>query len=133
MFTSYVMCVTIISDICICITDSYFRLKGQTPSLHTCFDASNFCKSQRIRHSQVPVQRDATEEGNADVDVGVEDEAEQLAALWPVDPVIMLQEVVDPERQSGNVQEVSHRQVDQIDAKLVVLAYLEGGMQWQVM
>ena len=38
----------------------------------------------------------------------------------------MLEEVVDPQRKSGDVEEVGHRQVDQVDAELVSLAYLEG-------
>lgn len=36
----------------------------------------------------------------------------------------MMQEIVDPQRKSGNVEEVSHRQVDQVDAELIALAYL---------
>lgn len=59
-------------------------------SLRTCFDASNLGKAQRVCHSQVPVQWYTAEKGDADVDVGVEDEAEQLAALLTVDPVIVL-------------------------------------------
>lgn len=41
-----------------------------------------------------------------------------------MDPVIVMQEIVDPQRKSGNVEEVSHRQVDQVDAELIALAYL---------
>lgn len=37
----------------------------------------------------------------------------------------MLQEVIDPQRQGGDVEEVSHGQVDQVDAKLIALANLE--------
>lgn len=43
-----------------------------------------------------------------------------------MDPVIMLEEVVDPQRKSGDVEEVGHWQVDQVDAELVALAYLDG-------
>lgn len=46
-----------------------------------------------------------------------------------MDPVIVLQEVVDPQRKSHDVEEVSHRQVDQVDAELVALAHLEGGVR----
>lgn len=95
----------------------------------TCFNASHLCKPQRVRHGQIPVQRYAAEEGDADVDICVEDEAEQLAALLPVDPVVMMQEVVDPQRESGDVQEVGHRQVDQVDAQFVALAHLEERMR----
>lgn len=92
----------------------------------TCFNPSNFGKAQRISHGQVPVHGYAAQEGDADVDVGVEDEAEQLAALLTVDPVIVLQEVVDPQRQGGDVEEVGHRQVHQVNAQLVPLADLRG-------
>lgn len=92
-----------------------------------CFNSSNLREAQRIRHGQIPVQRYTAEEGDADVDISVEDEAEQLAALLTVDPVVTLQEVVDPERKSGDIQEVRHRQVDQVDAELVALAYLHVG------
>lgn len=95
-------------------------------TLRTCLDPSNLGKAQRIRHSQVSVQRDAAQEGDADVDVRVEDEAKQLAAPLAVDPVIVLQEVVDPQRKSGDVEKVGHGQVDQVDAELIALAYLEG-------
>lgn len=100
-----------------------------TPPLtsHTCFDSSDLGEAQRIRDSQVPVQWYAAQKGNTDVDVGVEDEAEQLAALLAVDPVVMMQEVVDPQRKSGDVEEVGHGQVDQVDAQLVALADLQGG------
>lgn len=97
-------------------------------SQHTCFDLSDLCKAQRICHSQVSVQWDTAEEGDADVDVSVEDEAEQFAALLTVDPVIVLQEVVDPQRKSDDVEEVGHGQVDQVDAKLIALLYLDGGI-----
>ena len=93
----------------------------------TCFDSSHLGEAQRVGHSQVPVQRYAAEEGDADIDVRVEDEAEQLAAPLTVDPVITLQEVVDPQGEGNDVEEVRHRQVDQVDAELVALAYLEGG------
>lgn len=36
----------------------------------------------------------------------------------------MMKEIVDPQRKSGNVEEVSHRQVNQVDAELIALAYL---------
>lgn len=87
---------------------------------------SNLDKAQRVRHSQVPIQGYAAQEGDADVDVGVEDETEQLAALLTVDPDIVLQEVVDPQGQGEDVEEVGHRQVDQVDAELVALTYLRG-------
>lgn len=99
-------------------------------TLHTCFDSSNLGEAQRVCHSQVPVQRYTAKEGDADVDISVEDEAKQFAALLTMDPVIMLQEVVDPQRESGDVEEVSYRQVDQVNAELIALAYLEGGMWW---
>lgn len=83
-------------------------MKSASLSKHTCFDSSHLGEAQGIRHGQVPVQRYTAEEGDADVDVSVEDEAEQLAALLTVDPVIVLQEVVDPQRESGDVEEVSH-------------------------
>lgn len=95
-------------------------------TLHTCLDPSDLGKAQRIRHSQVSVQRDAAQEGDADVDVRVENEAKQLAAPLAVDPVIVLQEVVDPQRKSGDVEKVGHGKVDQVDAELIALAYLEG-------
>lgn len=41
-----------------------------------------------------------------------------------MNPVIVLQEVIDPQRQSGDVEEVSHWQVDQVDAEFIVLANL---------
>lgn len=41
-----------------------------------------------------------------------------------MDPVIVMKEIVNPQRKSGNVEEVSHRQVNQVDAKLIALAYL---------
>lgn len=93
---------------------------------HTCFDPANFGEAQRIRHSQVPVQWYTAEKCNADIDICVEDETEQLAALLTMDPVIVLEEVVDPQRKSGDVEEVGHWQVDQVDAELVALAYLDG-------
>lgn len=93
---------------------------------HTCFDASNLGKTQRVRHSQVPVQWYTAKKGDADVDIRVEDEAKKLAALLSMDPVIMLQEVIDPQGKSGDVEEVCHWQVDQVNAKLVALPYLEG-------
>lgn len=93
--------------------------------LHTCFDSSDLGEAQRIRHSQVPVQWYTAEEGDADVDVSVEDEAEQLAALLTVDPVIVVEEVVDPKRKSDDVEEVGYWQVDQVDAELVALTDLE--------
>lgn len=91
----------------------------------TCFDSSNLDKAKGVRHSQVPIQRYAAQEGNADIDVSVEDKAKQLAALLTVDPVIVLQEVVDPQRKGGDVEEVGHRQVDQVDAQLIALANLK--------
>lgn len=42
-----------------------------------------------------------------------------------MDPVIVLQEVVNPQRKSCDVEEVGHGEVDQVDAKLVTLTYLE--------
>lgn len=93
---------------------------------HTCFDPSNLGKTQRVCHSQVPVQWYTAQKGDADVDIRVEDEAKKLAALLSMDPVIVLQEVIYPQRKSGDVEEVCHWQVDQIDAKLVALPYLEG-------
>lgn len=119
---------TIICFMWICLNmDVLFQTRSYQPSqtLHTCFNSSNLSEAQRIRHGQIPVQWYTAEEGDTDVDISVEDEAEKLAALLTVDPVVMLQEVVDPERKSGDVQEVSHRQVDQVDAELVALAYLE--------
>lgn len=101
------------------------KKRSQVLTPHTCFDLSDLGEAQRIGHSQVPVQRYAAEKGDTDVDVCVEDEAEQLAALLTVDPVIVLQEVVDPQGKGGDVEEVSHRQVDQVDAELIALAYLE--------
>lgn len=97
---------------------------SQILHLRTCFDPSNLGKAQRVCHSQVPVQWDAAEKRNAHVDVRVEDEAEEFAALLTVDPVIMLKKVVDPQRKSGDVEQVSHRQVDQVHAELVALPYL---------
>lgn len=91
----------------------------------TCLDSPDLNEAQRIRHSQVPVQWYAAQEGNADVDVCVEDEAEQFAALLPMDPVVVVQEVVDPQRKSDNVEEVSHRQIDQVNAEFVALTYLK--------
>lgn len=67
-----------------------FQEKSPFLTVHTCFDPSNLGEAQRIRHSQVSVQRYTAEEGDADVDICVEDEAEQLAALLTVDPVITL-------------------------------------------
>lgn len=64
--------------------------------MHTCLDLSNLGKAQGVGHSQIPVQGDAAEERDAHVDVRVEDEAEELAALLAVDPVVMLEKVVDP-------------------------------------
>lgn len=93
-------------------------------NLHTCFDPSNLGKAQRVCHSQVPVQRDAAEKRDAHVDVRVEDEAEEFATLLTVDPVVMLQKVVDPQRKSGDVEQVCHRQVDQVHAELVALPHL---------
>lgn len=103
-----------------------FQKKSPSLTTHTCFDSSNLGEAQGICHSQVPVQWYTAEKGDAHVDIGVEDEAEQLAALLTVDPVIVLQEVVDPQRKSGDVEEVGHWQVDQIDAELIALADLEG-------
>lgn len=100
-------------------------------TLHTCFYSSNLGEAQRVCHSQVPVQRYTAEEGDADVDISIENEAKQLATLLTMDPIIMLQEVVDPQRKSGDVEEVSHWQVDQVDAELVPLTHLEGGMWWR--
>lgn len=77
-------------------------------NLRTGFDPSNLGKAQRVRHSQVPVQRDAAKKGDAHVDVGVEDEAEEFAALLPMDPVVMLKKVVDPQRKGGDVEQVRH-------------------------
>lgn len=100
---------------------------GVIPSLilHTCFDSSDLGEAQRIRHSQVPVQWYTAEKGDADVDISVEDEAEQLAALLTVDPVIVVEEVVDPKRKRDDVEEVGYWQVDQVDAELVALTDLE--------
>ena len=97
---------------------------------YTCFDPSNLNEAKGVRNSQVPIQGYAAQEGDADIDVSVEDEAKQLAALLTMDPVIVLQKVVDPQRKRGDVEEVGHRQVDQVDAELVALAYLEI-MQWR--
>lgn len=99
--------------------------RSQVLTAHTCFDPSDLGEAQRIGHSQVPVQRYAAEKSDTDVDVCVEDEAEQLAALRTMDPDILLQEVVDPQGKGDDVEEVSHRQVDQVDAELIALAYLE--------
>jgi len=90
----------------------------------TCLDSADLGEPHGVGDGQVSVQRDAAEEGDADVDVGVEDEAEQLATLLAVDPVVVLQEVVDPQRQRGDVQQVGHRQVDQVHAQLVALPHL---------
>lgn len=98
---------------------------------HTCFDSSNLGEAQRICHGQIPVQWYTAEEGDADIDISVEDEAKELAARLPMDPVIALQEVVDPQRKSGDVEEVSNRQVDQVDAKLIALPYLQRGTWWR--
>lgn len=108
------------------------QIQGPPRTLRTCFDPSDFGKAQRVRYGQVSVQRDAAKEGDADVDVGVEDEAKELAALLAVDPVVTLQEVVDPQRKGADVEKVSHRQVDQVDAQLVALAYLQGGKEQSV-
>lgn len=94
----------------------------------TCFDASNLGKTQRVCYSQVPVQWYTAQKGDADVDIRVEDEAKKLAALLSMDPVIMLQEVIDPQGKSGDVEEVCHWQVDQVNTKLIALPYLE---EWE--
>lgn len=96
---------SIITCVCLCLR-SFF--KGQMLNLRTGFDPSNLGKAQRVRHSQVPVQRDAAKKGDAHVDVGVEDEAEEFAALLPMDPVVMLKKVVDPQRKGGDVEQVRH-------------------------
>lgn len=104
---------------------SHVIFKGsQILHLGTCFDPSNLGEAQRVRHSQVPVQWDAAEKCDAHVDVGVEDEAEEFAALLTVDPVVMLKKVVDPQGKGGDVEQVCHRQVDQVHAQLVALPHL---------
>lgn len=42
----------------------------------------------------------------------------------------MLQKVVDPQRKSGDIEEVSHGQVHQVDAELIALAYLKEVMKY---
>lgn len=64
------------NDIITFRVDILFKKKRPSLSQHTCFDSSNLGEAQRIGHGQVPVQRYTAEEGDADVDVGVEDEAE---------------------------------------------------------
>lgn len=84
-------------------------------SILTCFDSADLGEAQRVSHGQIPVQRYAAEECDANVYVSVKDETKQLAALGAVDPVIMLEEVVYPQRKGGDVEEVGHGQVDQVD------------------
>lgn len=108
-----------------CSPPCFHMSSSPSLALRTCFDSSNLGEAQRECHGQIPVQWYTAEKRNADVDVGVEDESEQLAALLTVDPVIVLQEVVDPEGKRGDVEEVSHWQVHQVDAELIALPYLE--------
>lgn len=94
---------------------------------HTCLDTSHLNEPERVGDRQVSVQRDAAEEGDANIDVGVENEAEEFATLLAVDPVVALEKVVDPQRQRADVQQVCHGQVHQVHAQLVVLSHLDAG------
>ncbi|KAL0609741.1 Protein GVQW1 [Plecturocebus cupreus] len=94
---------------------------------HGRLDAAQAGEAQWVGHGQVAVDRDAAQEGNADVDVGVEDEAEELAGPGAVDPVVVVQEVVDPQRQRADVQQVGDAEVHQVHAQLVALLHLAVG------
>lgn len=102
----------------------YFCYPHNNADQQGCFDPADFSEFQGMSHCQVTIHRYAAEEGDADVDVGVEDETEQLAGHLTVDPVVMVDEIVDPKRQSGYIQEVSHREVHQVDPQLVLLSDL---------
>ena len=99
---------------------------------HSCLDTAQAGEPQRVGHSQVPVHRDAAQEGDADVEVGVKDEPEELARARAVDPVVVVQEVVHPQWQRADVQQVSNAEVHQVHAQLVALPHLAvGGPQGQ--
>ena len=99
---------------------------------HGRLDTAQAGEPQRVGHGQVPVHRDAAQEGDADVDVGVKDEPEELAGAGAMDPVVVMQEVVYPQRQRADVQQVSDAEVHQVHAQLVALPHLAvGGPQGQ--
>lgn len=104
-----------------------------------------------MHHSQVPVQTDAAKEANADVDVLIEQETTQFTQPLPVTPVIplrstrpsvtsnrhgcqtdlgeirqvrYLEEVVQPQRQREQVQQIGHGEVYQVNPQLVLLLQL---------
>uniref|UniRef100_A0A3B5KRR0 Uncharacterized protein n=1 Tax=Xiphophorus couchianus TaxID=32473 RepID=A0A3B5KRR0_9TELE len=82
---------------------------------------------QAVGHRPVPVTGDAAQQEDADVHVGEEDVARQLADRRAPSPFVTVVDVVRPERQREQVGQVAQRQAPQVDTKNVLSAHLLPG------
>lgn len=62
--------------------------------------------------SEVPIHRDTTQEGNADVYVLVEKNSTDFAHGLVVGPIVMLENVLEPEGQREDVEKIGQGEVD---------------------
>lgn len=72
-------------------------------------------QTQRVAHAQEAVHRDAGQQQEAAVEVGVEQEAHQLAEQLPEGPSVPQGAGDDEEGQCQHIKQVGYHQVHQID------------------
>lgn len=85
-------------------------------SLH----GAELVEAERMGHCQVPINGNAAEKAHTDINVLIEENATDLTGQVSMGPVVMLQNILEPEGQGTDIEEVSHSQVAEVDPQFVL-------------